>query len=142
MANDWYGDEWGSPGWTAQQPSNVATPPNPSPSLPTNFTQVTVTAQYVDNEGQALNGSAVRFTPSVQRVTDGNTVVWLHEIWTRIENGVLSIPLLATDVTGVTPSFYWNVQECFPGGQKYAVLVPGATASPASLFSLPVTTAS
>lgn len=142
MANDWYGDEWGSLGWTAQQPSNVAGPGTPGPTLPTNFTQVTVTATYVDDGGNAMNGSVVRFIPSVQRVTDGTSVVWLREICEEIVDGVLTLPLLATDVAGVTPAFYWNVKECFPGGQEWAVLVPSATSSPASLFSLPVATTS
>lgn len=142
MANDWYGDEWGTPGWTAQQPSTVAGPETPPTSLPPNFVAVTITAQYVDDEGNALNGSMVRFTPSVQRVTDGSTVVWLREVHARIESGVLTVPLLATDVSAVTPTFYWSVQECFPGGQQYDVLVPSATTSPASLFSLPAATTS
>jgi plastocyanin len=137
MANDWYGDEWGSPGWTAQQPSTVAGPETPATSLPPNFAAVTVTAKYVDDQGDALNGSMVRFRPSVSRVTDGDTVVWLHEVHTRIDKGVLSIDLLATDVAGVTPAFTWHVKECFPGGEEYNVTLPSATVSPVSLFSLP-----
>jgi hypothetical protein len=142
MANDWYGDEWGSPGWTAQQASTVAGPETPPTSLPTNFTVVQVTAKYVDDQGNALNGSMVRFTPSVQRVTDGDTVVWLHEVNSRIEKGLLTISLLATDVVGVSPAFSWHVKECFPGGTEYDIQVPSATTSPASLFTLPAATTS
>jgi plastocyanin len=137
MANDWYGDEWGSEGWTAQQPSTVAGPETPPTSLPPNFTAVTVTAKYVDDQGNALNGSQVRFRPSVQRVTDGDTVVWLREIRAHIEKGILSTDLLATDVPGVVPGFTWHVKECFPGGEEYVITVPAATVSPVSLFSLP-----
>jgi hypothetical protein len=137
MANDWYGDEWGSVGWTAQQASTVAGPQTPPTSLPSNFTAVTVTAKYVDDEGNALEGSLVRFRPSVQRVTDGDTVVWLREIHGRIEKGALSVELLATDVAGITPGFTWHVKECFPGGAEYDISVPAVTVSPASLFSLP-----
>jgi hypothetical protein len=142
MTDDWYGDEWGSPGWTAQQPSTVAGPSTPPISLPDNFTAVTVTARYVDGEGKALNGSMVRFTPSVRRVADGDTAVWLHEVHKRIEKGLLTIDLLATDVPEVTPGFSWHVKECFPGGEEYDITVPAVTTSPASLFSLPRTTAS
>jgi hypothetical protein len=130
-------DEWNAPGWTAQQPSTVAGPDTPALTLPPNFTAVTVTAKYVDGEGNPLNGSLVRFRPSVKRVTDGDTVVWLREIDSHIEQGSLSVDLLATDVSGVTPGFVWNVKECFPGGEEYDVTVPSATPSPASLFSLP-----
>lgn len=130
-------DEWNVPGWTAQKPSTVAGPDTPPLTLPPNFTAVTVTAKYVDDLGDALNGSMVRFTPSVRRVTDGDTVVWLHEVHERIEKGVLTINLLATDVSGVTPGFSWHVKECFPGGEEYDITVPSATASPVSLFSLP-----
>jgi hypothetical protein len=129
-------DEWNVPGWTAQKPSTVAGPDTPPLTLPPNFTAVTVTAKYVDDLGDALNGSMVRFTPSVRRVTDGDTVVWLHEVHERIEKGVLTINLLATDVSGVTPGFSWHVKECFPGGEEYDT-VPSATTSPVSLFSLP-----
>lgn len=139
MTSDWYGDEWGTPGWTAQQPSTVASPQTPATSLPPNFTSVTVTAKYVDNQGHALNGSQVRFRPSVRRVTDGDTVVWLHEVHATIEKGSLSIDLLATDVPGVTPGCVWHVKECFPGGEEYDITVPAATVSPVSLFSLPRT---
>jgi plastocyanin len=137
MANDWYGDEWGSPGWTAQQPSTVAGPSAPAISLPENFTALTVTGKYVDDQGNALNGSMVRFTPSVNRVTDGDTVVWLHEVHARVEKGLLSIDLLCTDVSGITPVFTWHVKECFPGGEEYDITVPSTTVSPVSLFSLP-----
>lgn len=137
MADDYYGDEWDSPGWTAQKASTVAGTVTPATSLPTNFTAVTVTAKYVDDKGNALNGSVVRFRPSVQRVTDGDTVVWLRDIDACIESGALSINLLATDVSGITPGFSWHVKECFPGGGEYDVTVPSATASPVSLFSLP-----
>jgi plastocyanin len=137
MADDYYGDEWGTPGWTAQQPSTVASPQTTATPLPANFTAVTVTAKYVDNEGNALNGSLVRFRPSVRRVTDGDTVVWLREVHAWIDNGALSIDLLATDVSGVTPAFTWHVQERFPGGEEYDISLPSATVSPVSLFSLP-----
>lgn len=130
-------DEWNVPGWTAQKPSTVAGPDTPTLTLPPNFTAVTVTAKYVDDLGNALNGSMVRFTPSVRRVTDGDTVVWLHEVHERIEKGVLTISLLATDVSGVTPGFSWHVKECFPGGEEYDITIPSATTSPVSLFSLP-----
>jgi hypothetical protein len=129
-------DEWNAPGWTAQQPSTVAGPDTPPLTLPPNFTAVTVTAKYVDDQGNALNGSMVRFTPSVRRVTDGDTVVWLHEVHERVERGLLTISLLATDVAGVTPAFTWRVKECFPGGEEYDITVPAATTSPVSLFSL------
>jgi hypothetical protein len=141
MANDWYGDEWNSVGWTAQKASDVAGPPNPPTSLPANFISVAVTAKYVDDEGKALEGSMVRFTPSQRRVTDGDTVVWLHELHSRIERGVLTINLLATDVAGVDP-FFWHVKECFPGGKEWDIQVPSATTSPASLFTLPLAPAS
>jgi plastocyanin len=137
MADDYYGDEWGALGWTAQQPSTVAAPQTTATPLPPNFTTVTVTAKYVDGEGVALNRSMVRFRPSERRVTDGDTVVWLRSIHAWIENGVLTVDLLATDVSGVTPAFTWHVKECFPGGEEYSVTVPSATVSPVSLFSLP-----
>jgi plastocyanin len=130
-------DEWNAPGWTAQQPSTVAGPDTPTLTLPPNFTAVTVTAKYVDDHGHALNGSVVRFHPSVQRVTDGDTVVWLREVDVHIERGALSVDLLATDVSGVTPGFTWHVKECFPGGDEYDIALPAATVSPVSLFSLP-----
>jgi hypothetical protein len=69
-------------------------------------------------------------------VTDGDTVVWLHEVHERVERGLLTISLLATDVAGVTPAFTWRVKECFPGGEEYDITVPAATTSPVSLFSL------
>jgi hypothetical protein len=137
MADDWYGDEWGTPGWTAQKPSTVAGPQTPPISLPPNFTAVKVTAKYVDDHGHGIDGSIVRFRPSVKRVTDGDTVVWLREVVARIDKGALSINLLATDIPEVTPGFTWHVKECFPGGEEYDVSVPAATPSPASLFSLP-----
>jgi plastocyanin len=130
-------DEWNSPGWTAQKPSTVAGPETPDISLPPNFTAVTVTAKYVDNHGHGVNGSIVRFRPSVKRVGDGDTVVWLREIRVRIEKGELNVDLLATDIPGITPGFMWHVKECFPGGEEYDVTVPAATTSPVSLFTLP-----
>lgn len=140
--DDWYGDEWKTLGWTAQKPSTVAGPQTPATSLPENFAAITVTAKYVDDEGVPTDKSMVRFTPSVRRVSDGDTVVWLHELHERIEKGVLTIDLLATDVPEVTPAFSWHVKECFPGGQEWDILVPMATTSPVSLFSLPLATAS
>jgi pyruvate/2-oxoglutarate dehydrogenase complex dihydrolipoamide dehydrogenase (E3) component len=129
-------DAWNYPGWTAQQPFPTEPIP-PVVTLPPNFTEVTVTARYVDDRGKALNGSMVRFTPSVQRVADGDTVVWLRKVEERIEKGILTVKLLATDVSGVIPGFHWHVHECFPGGEEYDILVPAASESPISLFALP-----
>jgi hypothetical protein len=142
MANDWYGDEWASIGWTAQQPSTVAGDTTAPVTVPPGFTSVDITAKYVDDQNDALNGSMVRFTPSVRRVADGDTVVWLHEINSRIDKGLLTVSLLATDVAGVTPAFTWHVKECFPGGSEWDITVPAATVSPVSLFALPVAIAS
>lgn len=125
-------DAWNLPGWTAQQPFPADTP-TPAVTLPPNFVEVTVTAKYVDDQGKALNGSMVRFTPSVQRLADGDTVVWLNEVHERVEKGLLTVTLLATDVV----PFSWHVKECFPGGEEYDVLVPAASTSPVSLFALP-----
>jgi hypothetical protein len=63
--------------------------------------------------------------------------VWLREVDVHIERGALSVDLLATDVSGVTPGFTWHVKECFPGGDEYDIALPAATVSPVSLFSLP-----
>jgi hypothetical protein len=134
-------DAWSIIGWTAQQAFPL-TPNVPAITLPPNFTVVAISAKFVDDEGQPLNGSAVRFTPSVQRVADGDTAVWLRGLVAHIERGLLTTALLATDVVGVTPTFSWHVEECFPGGQEYDILVPSATVSPVSLFALPRTTAS
>lgn len=131
-------DAWNIPGWTAQQPF-PADPAAGGITLPPNFTAVTVEARYVDAKGKPLNGSMIRFTPSVARVTDGDTVVWLKKTEKRIEKGLMTIDLLATDVPGVNPGFSWHVKECFPGGEEYDVLVPAATTSPVSLFTLPRT---
>jgi hypothetical protein len=132
MANDWYGDEWGSSGWTAQKPSDVAGAANPpAPTLPPEAKTVTVNISFINDEGKPSAGRLV-FDPTVDRLTDPTSglVIRLRERAVKLENGRASIALIATDNAALSPhGFTYEVRGVVDGQTQkpYAIVLPSDT---------------
>ncbi|MDX3260682.1 hypothetical protein PV336_15795 [Streptomyces sp. MI02-2A] len=118
MANDWYGDEWGSPGWTAQKPSDAAGgTPTGTPTLPAGVKTVTVNATFINDEGAAANG-LLHVVPSVSRLADptGGSVIRLRQRQIKVKDGTGSVSLIATDNDVLTPAdFTYEIRGVVDG---------------------------
>lgn len=126
------------PGWTVQNPTWVQLPDPPSPpAVPSDLKVVIVQGNYVDFDGQPLGGS-LTFIPS-EPVEDiaSKTIIMPRQIVSYLEAGQMLVNLVATDDTHVTPTnFVYHVVERFPGGRRYDINVPSASADNVDINSL------
>lgn len=131
MANDWYGDEWNSAGWTAQKQSDVAGGTSPTtPALPPEVKTVTVTISFINDEGKPSGGRFI-FEPSVDRLVDPTSglVIRLRRRDIKLVNGTASIVLIATDNEALSPRpFTYKVSGVVDGQtqKSYDIALPYA----------------
>jgi hypothetical protein len=129
MADDYYGDEWNSPGWTSQQPSTVASGTDPSvPTLPSSVLTVTVTGTFLDDRGKPATGRFI-FDPSIDSLVDpaSGMTIRLRRKTVELVNGQVSTPLIATDNTALSPkNFTYKVSGVVAGQtvRPYSVALP------------------
>ena len=92
-----------------------------APSLST----VTITGNYVDYEGNAIQGQ-IRFTlGDVLRNGTDNQMVAPSSVVVALSSGAFSVTLPATNDPDIVPtSFTYTVEESFPGGRNYTISVP------------------
>ncbi|MGW0626249.1 hypothetical protein [Streptomyces sp. NPDC002758] len=144
MADDYYGDEWGSPGWTSQQPSTVANGTDPAvPTLPSSVLTVTVTGTFLDDRGKPATGRFI-FDPSIDSLVDpaSGLTIRLRRKTVELVNGQVSTPLIATDNVALSPkNFTYKVSGVVAGQvqRPYSVALPSAvpTVSLAALVEVP-----
>jgi hypothetical protein len=134
MADDYYGDEWNSPGWTSQQPSTVTSSTDPSvPTLPSSVLTVTVTGTFLDDRGKPATGRFI-FDPSIDSLVDpvSGTTIRLRRQTFELVNGQVSVPLIATDNAALSPkNFTYKVSGVVAGQtvRPYSVALPYAVPS-------------
>lgn len=146
-------DAWWTPGWTAQNQSYLAVPPNQfsEQGFPPGMVYVSVIGNYFDLNGNFASGYLTFWPSSALTIsTSGGTAILEQRLAGSNENilgmnqlgngkiylwnGQLQVALLATDqpnVTSMIPSnFTYHVLENFPlGGREFDITVPSADAS-------------
>jgi hypothetical protein len=143
MADDYYGDEWGSPGWTAQEPSTVIPGTSaPAPTLPDSVKTVTVTGTFLDDRGKPATGRFV-FDPSTDALVEpsSGTTIRLHRKTVELVNGQISEPLIATDNATLSPlNFTYKVSGVVSGQSQrpFSIALPHTTASVSLAALVPV----
>lgn len=92
-----------------------------APSLAT----VTITGNYVNYEGTAIQGQ-IRFTlGDVLRNGTDDQMVAPSSIVVPLSAGAFSVTLPATNDPDIVPNpFTYTVEESFPGGRSYTISVP------------------
>ena len=86
---------------------------------------VTVTGNYVDYEGNPIQGQ-IRFTlDEVLRAGTDDQMVAPSSIVVALSSGAFSVSLPATNDPDVVPNPYtYTVEESFPGGRTYTISIP------------------
>ena len=100
-------------------------------------TLVTVTGNYVDFEGNSIEGQ-VRFTLNqVLRNGTDDQLIAPSSIVVPLSAGSFSVQLPATNDPDVVPNpFTYTVEESFPGGRSYTISLPFTTVGSLDLADL------
>jgi hypothetical protein len=100
-------------------------------------TLVTVTGNYVDFEGNFIQGQ-VRFTLNqVLRNGTDDQLIAPSSIVVPLSAGSFSVQLPATNDPDVVPNpFTYTVEESFPGGRSYTISLPFTTVGSLDLADL------
>jgi hypothetical protein len=106
-------------------------------ALASSLTTVTLTGNYVDFEGTAIQGQ-VRFTlGEVLRNGTDDQMVAPSSVVVALSAGAFSVTLPATNDPDVVPvNFTYTVEESFPGGRTYTISVPYNTVGSLDLADL------
>ena len=106
-------------------------------ALATSLTTVTITGNYVNFEGTAIQGQ-VRFTlGDVLRNGTDDQMVAPSSIVVPLSAGAFSVTLPATNDPDIVPNpFTYTVEESFPGGRTYTISVPYTTVGSLDLADL------
>jgi len=106
-------------------------------ALASSLTTVTLTGNYVDFEGNAIQGQ-VRFTlGEVLRNGTDDQMVAPSSVVVALSAGAFSVTLPATNDPDVVPvNFTYTVEESFPGGRTYTISVPYNTVGSLDLADL------
>jgi hypothetical protein len=94
-------------------------------ALGPNINTVTITGNYVDYEGNAIQGQ-IRFTlGDVLRSGIDDQMVAPSSVVVALSSGAFSVTLPATNDPDVVPNpFTYTVEESFPGGRTYTISIP------------------
>jgi len=106
-------------------------------ALAPSLTTVSITGNYVDYEGTAIQGQ-VRFTlGDVLRNGTDDQMVAPSSIVVPLSAGAFSVTLPATNDPDIVPNpFTYTVEESFPGGRTYTISVPYNTTGSLDLADL------
>ena len=106
-------------------------------ALATSLTTVTITGNYVNFEGTAIQGQ-VRFTlGDVLRNGTDDQMVAPSSIVVPLSSGAFSVTLPATNDPDIIPNpFTYTVEESFSGGRTYTISVPYTTVGSLDLADL------
>jgi len=106
-------------------------------ALASSLTTVTLNGNYVDYEGNAIQGQ-VRFTLNeVLRNGTDNQMVAPSSIVVALSSGAFSVSLPATNDPDIIPNpFTYSVEESFPGGRSYTISIPYNSAGSLDLADL------
>lgn len=106
-------------------------------ALASSLTTVTITGNYVNYEGDAIQGQ-VRFTlGDVLRNGTDDQMVAPSSIVVPLSAGAFSVTLPATNDPDIVPNpFTYTVEESFAGGRTYTISVPYDTAGSLDLADL------
>jgi hypothetical protein len=106
-------------------------------ALAPSLTTVNITGNYVNYEGQAIQGQ-VRFTlGEVLRNGTDDQMVAPSSIVVPLNAGAFSVSLPATNDPDVVPNpFIYTVEESFAGGRTYTISVPYTTVGSLDLADL------
>lgn len=94
-------------------------------ALGANINTVTINGNYVDYEGNPIQGQ-IRFTlGDVLRSGIDDQMVAPSSIVVALSSGAFSVTLPATNDPDVVPNpFTYTVEESFPGGRTYTISIP------------------
>lgn len=106
-------------------------------ALAPSLTTVTITGNYVNYEGEAIQGQ-VRFTlGDVLRNGTDDQMVAPSSVVVPLSAGAFSVSLPATNDPDIVPNpFTYTVEESFAGGRTYTISVPYTTVGSLDLADL------
>lgn len=106
-------------------------------ALAASLTTVSISGNYVDYEGTAIQGQ-VRFTlGDVLRNGTDDQMVAPSSVVVALSAGAFTVTLPATNDPDIIPNpFTYTVEESFPGGRTYTISVPYDSAGTLDLADL------
>lgn len=106
-------------------------------ALGPNLTTVTVTGNYVDFEGNPIEGQ-IRFSiGEVLRNGTDDQMIAPSSVVVPLSSGSFSVALPATNDPDVVPNpFVYTVEESFPNGRTYEISIPYTTAGSLDLADI------
>ena len=106
-------------------------------ALGANINTVTINGNYVDYEGNPIQGQ-IRFTlGDVLRSGIDDQMVAPSSIVVALSAGAFTVSLPATNDPDVVPNpFTYTVEESFPGGRTYTISIPYDTAGSLDLADI------
>jgi len=97
-------------------------------SIDASVTQVTVTGNFVDFEGNAIAGQVQFRLGDMLRNSLANEMYAPSTVAVTLNaNGSFSTSLPATNDSDVIPTFEYEVEEAFPNGRTYTITLPANT---------------
>jgi hypothetical protein len=106
-------------------------------AIDASVTQVTVQGNYVDFLGNPIAGQ-IQFTLSdMLRNSLANQMVTPSTVFVTLDaNGSFSTTLPATNDADLIPTFEYTVEEAFPNGRTYTIVLPAATVGSLNLADI------
>jgi hypothetical protein len=106
-------------------------------ALPGNITLITVTGQYLDFQGQAIDGQ-VKFYPSQVLIDSAADRIIIPTVITEdLVNGAFSVSIPITNDPDVSPLNYtYLYEESFEGGSTYRISLPSSLGASVDITDL------
>jgi hypothetical protein len=108
-------------------------------ALPSNITLVTITGQYLDFRGTAINGQVKIYPSKVLIDALADRIIIPATITKDLVNGSFSVTVPVTNDPDVNPlNFFYYFEEAFIGGETYIIQLPSSLGSTVDISALRV----
>lgn len=106
-------------------------------ALPANITLITLTGQYLDFQGEAIDGQVKIYPSQVLIDSAADRIIIPTVITTDLVNGSFSVAVPITNDADVSPqNFTYLYEESFEGGRTYRISLPSSLGSSVDISDL------
>lgn len=106
-------------------------------ALPLNITQITLTGQYLDFQGQAIDGQVKIYPSQVLIDSAADRIIIPSTITVDLVAGSFSVSVPITNDPDVNPlNFYYLFEESFEGGRTYIISLPASLGASVDISDL------
>jgi hypothetical protein len=96
-------------------------------ALPANITLITITGQYLNFQGTAIDGQVKIYPSRVLIDALADTIIIPSTITKDLVNGAFSVTVPVTNDPDVSPlNYFYYFEEAFTGGETYIIQLPAS----------------